>query len=58
MKKFIKTIAYTALAIEIVLAFALAVIGGFADGWLGIFMMLCGLVLLVHILYRYNKPYR
>lgn len=58
MERFIRAIVYTAITAEVVLALALTVIGGSAEGWLGVFIMLCGLSLLIHLLYRYNKPYR
>ncbi len=58
MERFIRAIVYTAITAEVVLALALTVIGESAEGWLGVFIMLCGLSLFIHLLYRYNKPYR
>lgn len=56
--KFVRFIAYFSVAVAVFLGIILTVIGGLAEGWKGVGIMLAGQALFIVLLYMYNRKYK
>lgn len=57
-EKFVRLVAYAALAITVILGIILTVVGGMIEGWTGVGVMFAGQAVFIALLYLYNRKYK